>query len=178
MANTKPVRLSKAARDLNVGINTIVEFLGDQGIEVEARPTTKLEADVYEILLKEFQSDQAAKAQATSISNRQREMRETITLGDSGKEQAQPAEAESAPEVDVEALKEHPYISSASGSLAKFGLGTEQHDHENAPMKDATGNEVVGPSTHHKNLLWVMPLGRRGEQEDSFVLTWSSKRLL
>ena len=36
-------RLSKVARELNVGISTIVEFLGSQGKEVSSNPNTKLE---------------------------------------------------------------------------------------------------------------------------------------
>jgi len=33
-------RLSKVARNLNVGINTLVEFLHKKGITVEANPNT------------------------------------------------------------------------------------------------------------------------------------------
>ena len=35
-------RLSKVARNLNVGINTLVEFLHKKGITVEANPNTKM----------------------------------------------------------------------------------------------------------------------------------------
>jgi translation initiation factor IF-2 len=86
MAETKPVRLSKAARELNVGIQTIVEYLDGQGIQIDGKPTTKLEPETYALLLQEFQSDQQTKAQSSAILNRQREMRETITLESSKRE--------------------------------------------------------------------------------------------
>ena len=42
---SKPVRLSKAAREFNLGLDTIVEFLASKGIEVERKPNTKLEPE-------------------------------------------------------------------------------------------------------------------------------------
>ena len=40
-------RLSKVARELNVGISTIVEFLGSQGKEVSANPNTNIDEELY-----------------------------------------------------------------------------------------------------------------------------------
>ena len=50
-------RLSKVAKNLNVGINNLVEFLQKKGIEVEANPNTKIEAEQYQILVAEFSKD-------------------------------------------------------------------------------------------------------------------------
>ena len=41
--SNKPERLRKAARELNLGMTTVVEFLASKGIEVEAKPNTKLD---------------------------------------------------------------------------------------------------------------------------------------
>jgi translation initiation factor IF-2 len=60
-------RLSKVARELNVGISTIVDFLDQKGIEVEAKPNTKIEADVYDILNEEFQSEKSAKEESKNV---------------------------------------------------------------------------------------------------------------
>ena len=46
----KPVRLSKAAREFNLGIGTIVDFLDTKGIQVEAKPNTKLDPEVYALV--------------------------------------------------------------------------------------------------------------------------------
>ena len=42
MAEEKLIRLSQAARKLNVGHNTILEFLAKKGFEVENNPNAKL----------------------------------------------------------------------------------------------------------------------------------------
>lgn len=59
MAGVK--RLSKVARELNVGISTIVDFLASHGTEIESSPNTKINEDVYDVLLKEFQSERFEK---------------------------------------------------------------------------------------------------------------------
>ena len=38
---SKPVRLNKIAREFNLGIQTIVDFLASKGMEVDAKPNTK-----------------------------------------------------------------------------------------------------------------------------------------
>ena len=43
--SNKPVRLSKVAREFNLGMTTVVEFLASKGIEVEAKPNTKLDPE-------------------------------------------------------------------------------------------------------------------------------------
>ena len=81
----KPVRLSKAAREFNLGIGTIVEFLETKGIQVEAKPNTKLDPEVYAIVLNNFQGDKDAKeaAQRSTVSVD----RETIRLASAKKKE-------------------------------------------------------------------------------------------
>lgn len=76
------VRLSKAARDFNVGINTIVEFLHKKGVQIESSPNTKLPPEVYDLLVEAFHSDQKVKEEAKKkgLSYTQHE---TLTIEDS-----------------------------------------------------------------------------------------------
>lgn len=60
-------RLIKVAKDLNVGISTLVEHLQKQGIEVENSPRTKVSDEAYEILLRDFQKSIAIKSQADQL---------------------------------------------------------------------------------------------------------------
>tara|TARA_B100001094_G_scaffold320256_1_gene366207 strand:+ start:2419 stop:4971 length:2553 start_codon:yes stop_codon:yes gene_type:complete len=60
-------RLSKVARELNVGISTIVEFLGSQGKEVSSNPNTKIGEDLYMILLEEYQKEKFEKEKADKV---------------------------------------------------------------------------------------------------------------
>jgi translation initiation factor IF-2 len=63
----KPTRLNKAAAELNVGISTIVEFLHKKGIVIVENPNTKITPEIFAILVKEYQSDKAAKDEAMKI---------------------------------------------------------------------------------------------------------------
>lgn len=53
----KEIRLSKVARELSVGISTIVDFANSQNIEIEAKPNTKISSKFYELLRFEFKND-------------------------------------------------------------------------------------------------------------------------
>lgn len=67
MSEGKSITLLKAAKELNIGIATAVEFLGRMGHEVDARPATKLSGELYQILLREFQGDKIIKEEANQI---------------------------------------------------------------------------------------------------------------
>ena len=68
MSDDKSIKLFKAAKELNIGIGTIVEFLGAKGYKIENKPTTKLDDEMYSTLLKEFQVDKIIKEEAKQIS--------------------------------------------------------------------------------------------------------------
>lgn len=67
MSEGKSTNLLKAAKELNIGLNTAVEFLWKKGHKVEARPNTKLTDEMYDVLLKEFQGDKIVKEEAKQI---------------------------------------------------------------------------------------------------------------
>jgi translation initiation factor IF-2 len=68
MAEEKLIRLSQAARKLNVGHNTILEFLGKKGFEVENNPNAKLTPEQVGLLSKEFASSATEKLEASGLS--------------------------------------------------------------------------------------------------------------
>ncbi len=92
----KPTRLNKAAAEFNVGISTIVEFLHKKGIVVEENPNTKISPEVFAILVKEYQSDRAAKSEAMKI-GLSFVKHEAITIEEKGVK-ARTSERESEPE--------------------------------------------------------------------------------
>lgn len=63
----KATRLSKAAREFNVGISTIVDFLKNKGIEIDGNPNTKIEDSVYRLLVGEYSSDVQLKEKSKEI---------------------------------------------------------------------------------------------------------------
>ena len=61
------IRLSKAVKEFNVGLSTIVEFLNKKGFDVESSPNTKLSAEMYALLKKEYQSEKEVKDEAKKL---------------------------------------------------------------------------------------------------------------
>jgi translation initiation factor IF-2 len=54
MSEEKNMRLNQAAKKLNIGTNTIVEFLTKKGFQVENNPNSKISQEQYEMLAKEY----------------------------------------------------------------------------------------------------------------------------
>ncbi|HMQ77416.1 MAG TPA: translation initiation factor IF-2 [Flavobacteriales bacterium] len=94
-AAEKGVRLSKVAREFNLGLHTVVEFLEKKGHKVESNPNTKIAGDLYDLLLAEFGTDKAIKEQSKATVQLRQE-RETISLVPE-KAAARPAVEEPAP---------------------------------------------------------------------------------
>ena len=63
------IRLSKAAKEFNVGKDTIVEYLTKKGFQVDPSPNTKLTADMYALLVKEYQGEKDVKEEAKRLGN-------------------------------------------------------------------------------------------------------------
>ena len=63
------IRLSKAAKEFNVGKDTIVEYLAKKGFQVDPSPNTKLTADMYGLLVKEYQGEKEVKNEAMKLGN-------------------------------------------------------------------------------------------------------------
>jgi translation initiation factor IF-2 len=79
----KATRLSKAAREFNVGISTIVEFLHKKGFDLDPNPNTKLPQDAYLLLLKEFSSDINVKKESEKLILKDlHRKKETVSIDD------------------------------------------------------------------------------------------------
>ncbi|MBR4323935.1 MAG: translation initiation factor IF-2 [Bacteroidales bacterium] len=61
MSIEKETRLNKVAKELSVGVSTIVDFLKKKGFEVDNSPNAKITPKQYELLQREYASDQMAK---------------------------------------------------------------------------------------------------------------------
>jgi translation initiation factor IF-2 len=96
--STKPVRLSKVAREFNLGMTTVVDFLASKGIEVEAKPNTKLDPETYALVKSNFQGDKETKQKAQRSATGIQE-RESITLASARKREVKKEEEE--PEIDL-----------------------------------------------------------------------------
>ncbi|MGH7237863.1 MAG: translation initiation factor IF-2, partial [Candidatus Saccharimonadales bacterium] len=68
MSEDKSIKLFTAAKELNIGTGTIVDFLATKGYKVQKHPMEKLNGDMYSALLKEFAVDKIIKEEAKQIS--------------------------------------------------------------------------------------------------------------
>lgn len=102
----KPIRLGKAAGELNVGISTLVEFLDSKGVKIDANPNTKLEEEHFELLRKEFAADHDLKEQSKFTAVK-RERRETVSIRDKAEETTpyEVVEEEDSEPINVEEIK-------------------------------------------------------------------------
>jgi len=77
----KTLRISKVAKEFNLSVGKIVEFLGSKGHTVENNPNSKIGDEEYGLLMKEFSSDKAARQEAETVSQLNNKLkRETIVL--------------------------------------------------------------------------------------------------
>lgn len=109
MAEAEIKRLSKVAKELNVGIANIVEFLADKGHEIDRNPNTKITPDIYDMLSREFQGDKAAKDQSQKIAVVKRPApKETLAIDEDRSvlvnEKPQP-EKEETPEILIKSVQ-------------------------------------------------------------------------
>ena len=70
------IRLNKAIKEFNVGLQTIVDFLGKKGYKINALPSEKIDDKQYELLKEEFGADKMLRNKAEELlQNRQKDKR-------------------------------------------------------------------------------------------------------
>ncbi len=63
----KSIRLNKAMREFNVGLQNLVDFLTRKGFQIDANPNTRLTAEQYTLLAEEFKGEREVKKQADRV---------------------------------------------------------------------------------------------------------------
>jgi translation initiation factor IF-2 len=102
MAGVK--RLSKVARELNVGISTIVDFLAAQGNEIDGSPNTKIDESLFEVLLAEFDNARSEKLKVDNTRKVNEEKIAAAIIEEESKTPENPVkEEEKKPEVLIKA---------------------------------------------------------------------------
>ena len=106
MSETKLKRLNKVLREFNISLDRAVEFLASNGHDIDARPTTKISPDQYNLFLNEFSSDKSNKVESHDLSEEKRKEKEELRLNakeaentkdlmaEQGKQEEQKAQAE------------------------------------------------------------------------------------
>nr|WP_299175054.1 translation initiation factor IF-2 [uncultured Allomuricauda sp.] len=80
MAGNPTIRLNKVLRELNISLDRAVDYLLSVGHDVEARPTTKITDEVYQVLLDEFQTDKSKKVASKEVGEEKRKEKEALRV--------------------------------------------------------------------------------------------------
>ena len=67
-----PIRLNKVLKELNISLDRAVEFLSSKKINIEPRPTSKIDESTYRLHLDEFQTDKSDKDELEKINIQKR----------------------------------------------------------------------------------------------------------
>ncbi|SDS17319.1 translation initiation factor IF-2 [Gramella sp. MAR_2010_147] len=78
MAEAKTTRLNKVLREFNISLDRAVEYLTSKGYEIDARPTTKISGEIYEVLSDEFQTDKSKKVASKEVGEERKKEKEEL----------------------------------------------------------------------------------------------------
>ncbi len=79
MAEDKAIRLSKVAKEFNVGLTHVVEFLESKGVKVDSNPNARVSQEIYSLLQDKYQPDRLAKLDAQEVT-REKLKRDNIVI--------------------------------------------------------------------------------------------------
>jgi len=80
MAEVKKIRLNKVLREFNVSLDRVVDYLKSKGYEIDARPTTKISNEIYEVLYDEFETDKSKRVESKEVSEELKKEKEMLRL--------------------------------------------------------------------------------------------------
>ncbi len=132
----KQLRLSKVAKEFNLSLGKIVEFLASKGKPVDNNPNAKIGAEEYSLVLKEFSSDKNAREEAEQVSqNISKVKRDAIVLDDVKSKQKNKNV-----ETDEVMIKDH--TSKKAGESAKKEVAPAEH--LKTEVENLEGPKVLG----------------------------------
>lgn len=97
-ANTG-IRLSKVAKEFNIGTTTIIDFLSKKGFSVESSPNAKISTEMYTLIQKEYSQEKSAKEESIKVGLEHAKL-ETISIED----KLPPRQDESSEEITLDDL--------------------------------------------------------------------------
>ncbi|MGB3591859.1 MAG: translation initiation factor IF-2 [Nonlabens sp.] len=130
MAEVKNMRLNKVLREFNISLDRAVEHLSAKGIEIEARPTTKIDASIYQALADEFQTDKSKKVASKEVGAERRKEQEELRL-------------QREREIEEKEQRRREVIKAKANLEGLKQVGTVDLDEKPAPVEEATPIERI-----------------------------------
>ncbi len=129
MGNEKKIRLIRVAKEFNVGINTIIDFLHKKGIQIDTSPNTPIDADIYAVLEKEYGKNRPSGSERDSIREKMSLKQSTVSI--EPEVQVEPKKVE----VKVEPQPQQPKV------LGKIDLSPKKSEEKVAPKPEVAREE-------------------------------------
>ena len=156
MSDVKQMRLSKVAKEFNLSLGKIAEFLAAKGRPVENNPNAKIGDEEYTLLSKEFSGDKSAKEEAQHVGlNLTKIKRETFIVEDIKTIKAREAEeqrlkdaamasAKAAEDLKIAEEKKKEAAIAASKKAAEVAATPEIVEEVKEVTNTITGPKVLG----------------------------------
>ncbi len=139
-------RLNKVAKDFNVGIQTLVEYLAKKGHQVEQSPNTKISDEQYELLATAFQGERMVKQEADKIELMPTGGNRVVEVSAKPETESEPEEViikgYSAPKADKAAKGSKPAVEAEPAPEPEPVAEPEEVDEEPAPAPEPATVEV------------------------------------
>ncbi len=146
MADNKVMRLNKVLREMNISLDRAVEFLNSKGIEIEARPTTKISSDIYKVLSDQFETDANKKVASKEVGEEKRKEKEALRI-----EREQEEERKKADELKRQEIIKAKAKLSGPKTVGTIDLDAKksqpEEPQEKAPKTEETTTKEVEPES-------------------------------
>ena len=148
MANERRIRLIQVAKEFNVGINTITDFLQKKGVKSDGSPNALVDAETYALLEKEFGAGRAVNSERVNIRERIAQKQATVTLDDDAKGKGGKNDEELLVKSNVISVKDEVAAMSTPKILGKIDLsGKKPAAAMSFAVNDTVDHKVFGRGT-------------------------------
>ncbi|MEP7263080.1 MAG: translation initiation factor IF-2 [Bacteroidota bacterium] len=145
MTEEKALRLSKVAKEFNVGLQHVVEYLETKGVKVDGNPNAKISMELYAILQEKYQPDKMARLDAQEVTKEKLKRDNIVIEAKPGKSDAQAAEAETETDENLkESLEKIKFTAAAEKTKSKAKTKKEEPVAE-TPVVEEIIEPVVEP---------------------------------
>jgi len=141
MTAGKTIRLSKLAREFNVGIHTIVEFLHKKGFDYDSNPNTKVSAEAVELLEKEYKIDLNLKKESEKIILKSHRPKQEVISIDNEEEELEEEEEEE--EIEEEEVEEKAEEKTPEKPGKPEPSKAEKEEEEEAPVEKPAHEDKI-----------------------------------
>lgn len=142
MSDNKDRILLKVAKEFNVGLSTITDFLGKKGFAVDAKPMSKITQDMYDSLLKEYQGDKVVREEANKINIGKIRLNEPQVIEKQTHDQPTSPQRSNEPEQDEILIKN---INSSFAAPEPQKKEEPKPEEKPAPVKPREEGSLPGP---------------------------------